>query len=151
MNLESASTAARLAGWVTALILAAAAAGCAGGPGPHPIPLGASCATCGMEIQDLHFACERVAGAEARFYDSIECLLKDTNARRDAAAYLPDYDRKTLHGADSLWIVKGRFPTPMDGGLAAFSSRPAADQIASQTQGLVLSWGEVLKPASETP
>jgi nitrous oxide reductase accessory protein NosL len=111
-----------------------ALASCARPAGPPPIRLGAPCVACGMEIQDLRFACERGAGSEWRVYDSIECLLREP-AR--GGAWLADYDSRALHAADSMWVVRGDFPSPMGGGLAAFLDRSAADQVAARTRGRV--------------
>jgi nitrous oxide reductase accessory protein NosL len=122
-----------------ALALLVAVIGCARSAGPVPIRLGTPCASCGMEVQDLRFACERFREREARVYDSIECLLMDNPSPGDVV-YLPDYDSRALRPAGSLWIVKGRFPTPMSGGLAAFASRSSADDVASRTEGRVTRW-----------
>ncbi len=129
----------------TALVLLAAllAPGCAGRPGPPSIALGTPCAACGMDVADLRFACESETGGRYRVYDSVECLIRDGVRPTRGPVYLADYDGKTLHSADSLWIVKGAFPTPMDGGLAAFRNRAAADEVASASRGRVRRWSEV--------
>lgn len=112
-------------------------AGCAPPAGPPPIARGAPCATCGMEVGDLRFACERAADRDWRVYDAIECLLADSSTRAGGPVFLTDYDRETLHAAESLWVVKGEFPSPMGGGFAAFRVRGAADSIAAATRGRV--------------
>ena len=122
---------------------------CARPAGPPPIALGTPCAACGMEIQDLRFACERQAGEAWRVYDSIECLLGDGSAA--GRVYLADYDRKTLHHADSLWVVRGGFPSPMGGGYAAFLERPAAEEIAGATRGRVGRLGDFAGAARVAP
>ena len=113
-------------------LMLAALASCAA-RGPKPIAVGAECAACGMSIGDLRFACERQAGGWSQ-YDSIECLLDD---KKPGPIWLADYDTQTLAPAESLWVVKGNFPSPMGGGLAAFRSRAAADRVASETGGRV--------------
>ena len=120
-----------------ALALALLAGGCSRPAGPAPIALGTACATCGMEVQDLKFACERAAAGSWRVYDSIECLLSDPEVRSAEGVFLADYDRRALHRADSLWVVRGEFASPMGGGLAAFLDLPAADSIAAATRGRV--------------
>jgi len=98
-----------------------------------------------MEVQDLRFACERAVGRTWRAYDSIECLLRDATSRPGAAggvpgisgAWLADYDSRTLHAADSLWVVRGEFASPMGGGFAAFLDLAAADSVAAATRGRV--------------
>lgn len=121
----------------------AALVGACAPAGPPPIRTGAECAACGMPIEDLRFACtRRDPGARKspwRVYDSIECLAREWkpgNAVRDA--YAADYDQARLHRADSLWVVKGSFPSPMGGGLAAFLDRDAARAVADQTRGVVM-------------
>jgi hypothetical protein len=132
----------------TAAVVAALAlsiAGCARPAGPPTIALGTPCVACGMEVRDLRFACERDAGDRWRVYDSIECLIRDAAAApaeavrgpRFGAAWLSDYDRQTLHAADSLWVVRGEFASPMGGGFAAFLDLAAADSIAAATRGRV--------------
>lgn len=121
------------------LVLAAFAAGCGSTPagGPPPIALGTKCDNCGMRVQDLKFASEREVGKGWRKYESIECLIADLQKTPGGTVYLPDHDTQTLHPADSVWVVKGSFPTPMGGGYAAFLDRAAADTIAAHSEGRV--------------
>jgi nitrous oxide reductase accessory protein NosL len=121
----------------TAVMLLALLAGCGAPAGPRPIAHGTPCARCGMEVRDLRFACERAEGKGWRVYDAIECLLADPPTAASGRAYLSDYDRQSLHAADSLWVVKGEFASPMGGGFAAFLSLAAADSIAAVTRGRV--------------
>jgi nitrous oxide reductase accessory protein NosL len=116
------------------LLAAALAIGCAGPQGPRPIPLGADCDACGMAIHDLHYACENERDGRYRFYDSIECLIR---ARPGARAWLTDYDSRSLHAADSMWVVHAEIPSPMGGGFAAFADRAAAEEIARARAGRV--------------
>ncbi len=127
-------------GWIAflvALSLALVTTDCGRRAGPLPIARGTPCATCGMKADDLAFACERQVGRGWRVYDAIECLIGDAVETPGGAAFLADYDTETLHAADSLWVVKGSFPTPMGGGYAAFLARAAADSIATRTAGRV--------------
>ncbi|MBI5838171.1 MAG: nitrous oxide reductase accessory protein NosL [Candidatus Eisenbacteria bacterium] len=149
---------ARCAALLLACGIAFPLAGCGSRPaGPRPIARGTPCAACGMEIQDLRLACERIQDGEVRCYDAIECLVREE--RQLAAApgsgrapgairhYLPDYDQSALHAADSMWVVQGHFPTPMGGGLAAFLDRRAAEDLAAQTGGRVQAWPQFLAAA----
>jgi nitrous oxide reductase accessory protein NosL len=118
-----------------ALVLATLlASGCARTAGPPPIRAGATCAGCGMPVTDLRFACEREDARGYLVFDAIECLLRQSG---EGAVYLTDYDSKSLHVTDSIWVVKGTFPSPMGGGLAAFVDRAAAEAVAQQTSGRV--------------
>jgi hypothetical protein len=113
-------------------------AGCAGSSGPPPITIGTPCFACGMEVRDLRFACGRRAGDDWRVYDAIECLMRDASpAPGTADTWLADYDTRALYAADSVWVVRGAFASPMGGGLAAFRGRAAADSIAAMTSGRV--------------
>jgi nitrous oxide reductase accessory protein NosL len=127
-------------------LLALAAAGCARRAGPPPISPDAVCAACGMQTSDLRFACEREVDGHWRAYDSIECMARDPVA---GPAFLADYDTRTLHPADSLWVVKGSFPSPMGGGYAAFRSRAVADRIAAATSGFVGRFASATPPQRE--
>ena len=115
--------------------LTAVLVGCAGSGGPRPIAAGMTCARCGMSIEDLRFACERERDGDYRVYDSIECLLGDGVS--SARAWLADYDTRTLHAAESTWVVRGDLPSPMGGGFVAFLDRAAADDIAAVRHGQV--------------
>lgn len=122
---------------VVCLAAALALGGCRAGDGPPPIDPHAACAKCGMTASDLHLACEARAGRAWHTYDSIECALRDTRVTAVAELYLADYDAQTLHRADSMWVVRGHFPTPMGGGYAAFATRQGADDLAAETHGTV--------------
>lgn len=118
-----------------ACVLAAIAlGGCAPAGGPRPIATGTPCAACGMEIEDLRYACEDERAGRYRFFDAIECLLRTEPAGQ---AWLADYDHKSLHAAESLWVVQARIPSPMGGGYVAFLDRAAAEEIATSRQGRI--------------
>ena len=115
------------------LLLVLLLAGCSSGP-PH-IKAGTACARCGMAVAEMRFACESRQGDAWKTYDSIECLIASGGA--NAASWLMDYDTRTLHAADSMWVVHGSFPTPMGGGYAAFLDKGAANEVAARTHGSV--------------
>ena len=105
---------------IAALLLVA---GCAGSGGPPPIAIGTPCTACGMEVQDLRFACERRTDGGWHVYDAIECLMRDAGNSPAAPSvtndtWLADYDTRALHAADSVWVVRGAFASPMGGGFA---------------------------------
>lgn len=122
--------------------------GCARPAGPPPIVIHTPCALCGMEIQDVRFACERMDGKVWRVYDAIECLLRELHGAPATTVWLPDYDRQTLHRTDSMWVVKGEFASPMGGGFAAFLDRAAAEAVAGETRGRI---GRLSEFAGGTP
>jgi nitrous oxide reductase accessory protein NosL len=96
-----------------------------------------------MGIEDLRFAAELRSGGAWKAYDDIACLLRDARADRAAPVWLADHDTRALHAADSMWVVRGEFPTPMSGGMAAFLDRAAADEVAAQTRGTVTRFAAV--------
>ena len=102
-----------------------------------------------MEIHDARFACERRLAGRWRVYDSIECLLRDTGESPGGAAWLADYDGRSLHAADSMWIAQGEFPSPMGGGYAAFLDSAAAGDVAGASSGSVARLAELLAAARE--
>ena len=120
-----------------AIVAALALAGCGASDRPPRLSSGLRCEACGMDLGDLRFASSRRAGGGWQSYDSIECLVRDAAAKPGGAVWLPDYDQAALHPADSMWVVKGSFPTPMGGGLAAFLDRATADSVAALTNGRV--------------
>jgi len=122
--------------WLLAIAALLPALGCAAEGRPR-VSLGDRCAACSMDIADLRFAAARQVGGRWRAYDAIECLIRDAAAAPGGPAWLSDYDSRTLHPADSMWVVKGEFPSPMSGGFAAFSERAAAEQVATETRGRV--------------
>lgn len=117
------------------------AVGCAPSTGAPAIAFGTPCAVCGMEVRNLRFACERSRDGHWHVYDSIECLIRDAGPAAASPApgtvWLSDYDGQALHAADSLWVVRGEFPSPMGGGFAAFIDLAAADSVAAATRGRV--------------
>ena len=112
-------------------------AGCGRNRGVARVDVGAPCAACGMPVRNLQFACVRGLDGRHRSFDAIECLLREGALRRGETAHLADYDTGGLHAADSVWVVRGEFPSPMGAGLAGFIDRAAADQIAAETHGRV--------------
>lgn len=130
-----------------ALVAALAPAGCARrADGPVPIATGTPCVVCGMNVQDLRYACEDYSSGRFRVYDSIECLLKA--APPGERAWLADWDSRQLVARDSVWVVHGDLPSPMGGGYAAFRDRAAADEVAAARRGVVTSGSALGTPAT---
>jgi nitrous oxide reductase accessory protein NosL len=138
----------RRAGGVLTALAWTTCLGCAAAQGPPPIHAGSACATCGMEVGSLRFACERRSDGAWRVFDSIECLARDTRSAADV--WISDYDTATLHAADSMWVVRGDIPSPMGGGLAAFIERASADEVAASSHGRVMRF-ETLDALAERP
>ena len=88
-----------------------------------------------MPIEDLRYACEADQAGALRVYDSIECLLRAVPP--PSRTWLADYDTRTLHPADSIWVVQADIPSPMSGGYAAFADPAVAAEIAASRNGRV--------------
>ena len=86
---------------------------------------------------DLRFAASREVEGRWRAYDAIECLLTDRARRPGGPAWLSDYTTKALRPEKELWVLRGDFPSPMGGGLAAFATRAEAESLAFATDGVV--------------
>ncbi|HEX7076830.1 MAG TPA: hypothetical protein VF363_00235 [Candidatus Eisenbacteria bacterium] len=145
----AARAAARAAAVLVPLALAGSLPGCVRAPesGAPRVALGTPCATCGMEVRDLRYACASRRGGTVRVYDSIECALRG-GAESAAAVYVADFDTGGLHAADSLWVVRADLPTPMGGGYVAFLDRRPADRVAAARAGRV---GRLRDFLAETP
>jgi len=122
---------------LVALTAALAFAGCSAEVAPPLIHTGTPCAYCGMEADDLHFACVRASGGTWRVYDAIGCMMREAPEASPRTIYLPDHERYRLHRADSMWVVHGEFQTPMPGAFAAFFDRAEADTFAAAHRGVV--------------
>src|SRR5262245_30265993 len=125
-------------------LLAVLGAGCAKKIGPPPIADDAVCARCEMDAGNRRFACERREKDKWLVYDSIECLRGDDPTAAAMTVWLADYDKKTLHRADSMWVVSGALTTPMGGGLAAFLDRASADTVANAAHGAMMRWDQLV-------
>jgi nitrous oxide reductase accessory protein NosL len=122
---------------IAALTAVLALAGCSAEVAPPLIHTGTPCAYCGMEAEDLHFACVRASGGTWKVYDAVGCMMRDAPGASPRSVYLPDHERYRLHRADSMWVVHGEFQTPMPGGFAAFLVRAEADTFAAAHRGEV--------------
>ena len=144
--MTSPTRAARLAALLGTLVTAA---GCGDARSPLPVTVvGATCASCGMEVRNPRYMAASVEAGRVRPYDSIECAMKETGpARAGRLLYLADYASGGLHRADSLWVVRARIPSPMGAGLAAFLDRAEAERIAAARDGTVSPGSVLFGPA----
>jgi len=67
--------------------------------------------------RDVRFAGELRSGTAWKAYDDLGCLLRAAREDRSAPVWLTDYDTRTLHAADSLWVVK------------AFAAHPDGERV----------------------
>jgi len=146
-----------LSAWILPFVLVTigVVGGCSRRDGPPSIRIGAPCETCGMSVEERRFACVRRAEDRDHRYDSIECLILDERFASEPFAsgslFLADYDDGALRPADSVWVVKGDFPSPMGGGLAAFASLEGARDVMARTRGQVGRLDEIARVVRARP
>lgn len=115
---------------------------------PEPVEISLNedtCSQCRMALSGRRFAAEAVSsGGHVEFFDDIGCLARWVARRRPPAStglFVMDY-RETgwLRAEEAAYVVSKRLPTPMSYGIAAFESRSAAHDLATETGGSITSW-----------
>ena len=107
------------------------------------------CTYCRMAISEKRYAAEFIdKQGEAYKFDDLECMRNHVQSKHigqnDATWFVVDFESKQwLHGQQSSFVQSARFKTPMSGGMVALKDRTRAEQVASQTQGSVMSFAEV--------
>ena len=104
------------------------------------------CAFCGMLISEERFATAMAAAGQAQVFDDLGCLLR-ARARDSGTAtriWVHDETSGQWLEAQRAWFVRSReVPTPMGGGLVAFSTKNAAEQFAREVHGTVVRFAEL--------
>ncbi len=138
---------------------------------PRPVRIGVDvCPYCFMTVVDGRFVAQVVVETGKYYnYDSIECLADHVNGYaaygptvrvKPKEWYLADYAassgrKAVLKDAEKMVVVHHpRIRTPMGGGLAAFSTRAAAEAFvrAHRLKGArFYTWREILKEGKEHP
>ena len=138
---------------LSALLLASAACG-ARADGPPEIQVDrTACGHCRMLVSEPQYAAAyRAPGGEALVFDDIQCLLDAAGKEagplrvwfRDAAG------DAWIDGAAAVFVRSLSLRTPMNGGIAAYRTRSAAEQAATRDRGrLVLSFEELRTSAGD--
>ncbi|HRN18186.1 MAG: nitrous oxide reductase accessory protein NosL [Trueperaceae bacterium] len=124
------------------------------------------CPYCNMTIVDLRFTAQVVTPTGLVLnYDAIECLADHLAGHGPVPplveeVYVADRQASTreaavlLPAAEAVLLHHPRLRTPMGGGLAAFTSKEAAEAFATAqryTGAELLGWAEVLERAAMTP
>lgn len=120
------------------------------------------CAACGMIISDERYAAGLVykgdnGGAETLLFDDAgEMIASEAKApnRMVLRRWVKDADTRQWLNADEAWLVRSeRIVTPMATGVAAFSTRAAAearaDSIAAQRYSAMLAAARAQRRATE--
>ena len=137
------------------LALMLAACGVAG-----PVALGwgtDACRHCHMTLADRRFGAEVITThGRALPFDDAGCAANhlvagETPATEVGSVWVIDYNRPdTLISAATATFVRSEgFGTPMGSGVVALADRAAAERLAAERQGTLLTWPEVLALASE--
>ena len=138
------------AAWCLFLVLTA----CGGEPQPVPIVYDEdACSHCRMAVSQPAFAAELVTpGGQVELFDDLGCLaawLREHPPPAGSGLFVADYESHDWFAApDATYLVSPELPTPMGSGLAAFHDRSAAETLAAQLGGRLLTWEEVLTEAA---
>ena len=131
---------------VSALLL-----GCGGesADAPPTVLLGESiCAECGMILSDERFATATIIdgerGPEARLFDDFNCQAIYESSHLEepiVARWSHDYTtRAWLHTEHAVFVRSPRLMAPMASDVAAVSSRSAAEALAKDVEGEILTF-----------
>ncbi|CAM3644824.1 hypothetical protein FSS13T_01870 [Flavobacterium saliperosum S13] len=117
---------------------------------PKPIKLNSdSCDNCKMTISNGKFGAELITEKGRHYkFDDISCMVKFAKSGTSVPAkafYVNDYlQDNTLIAADKAFYLKdGTINSPMRGNIAAFSSKPEAEQYQTKLNAAPSSWDEI--------
>lgn len=100
------------------------------------------CAFCGMLISEERFAAALITtNGETKTFDDIGCLLHDLTERDHSTVHVWVHDYgsgRWLKAQHAVFVRSREVPTPMGGGLFAFSTQEAAEQFAHDMHGTVV-------------
>lgn len=111
-----------------------------------------ACDYCRMTVVDSRFAAQLITQAgKAYRFDDPGCLRGFVTSGRISdkeirSAWVNDYDNpeSVLNGRSAFFVASEHIKAPMNGGLAAFASRPSADTAQKAWGGRVEMWDEVV-------
>jgi copper chaperone NosL len=110
-----------------------------------------TCASCGMLISEERFAAALTTSTgETRTYDDLGCVLHDLTERDRSMAHVWVHDHDSgrwLQAQRAVFVRSHEVPTPMGGGLFAFSTQEAAERFAHDVHGTVVRFEQL----SSTP
>lgn len=126
------------------------------GPTPPTIHYGEDlCDFCGMIINDERYAAGYVTReGEDYVFDDIGNMFRHHLQKQAevTAFFVHNYDDKAWIRAESAYYVRSsKLTTPMQSGLAAYSSSEKAKALAAEVQGEMLTFDQLLAYYRETP
>ncbi len=119
---------------------------------PEPIKYGTDvCHTCKMTLMDSKFGAELVTKKGKVYkFDDMRCFFNYYNSGFEPAdtyahILVTDYADagKLIDGLNAFYVSSPEIRSPMDGQVAAFSSKATMDSFKKQWNGIYLTWGEV--------
>jgi copper chaperone NosL len=120
---------------------------------PQPIKVGSdACHFCKMIISDNRFGAE-ILTQKGKVYkfDYIACLLDFSKAQKQsldkAGYYFVEFEAKhdLLKSSESFLLKSDELKSPMNGNIAAFSSKQKLETALSKYKGQAFEWNELLK------
>jgi copper chaperone NosL len=120
---------------------------------PQALKIGSdNCAFCKMVISDNRFGGEIVTPKGKIYkFDDIQCILafvkSETESFKEASFYFTDFDTKheLLKSSESFLLQSDKLKAPMNGNMAAFSSRQNLEQALTTLSGQEVKWSALLK------
>ena len=112
-----------------------------------------TCAFCGMLISEERFAAALTSvTGDTESFDDVGCLLHILTRpdRSGARVWVHDYrSGRWLEAPHAVFVHGDDVPTPMGGGLLAFSTQEAAEQFAREVHGTVLRFDQLSSTMEE--
>ena len=100
-----------------------------------------TCAFCGMLISEERFAAAlTTATGDTKTFDDLGCLVHDLAGQDHSTVRVRVHDYgsgRWLEAPHAVFVRSDDVPTPMGGGLFAFSTQEAAEQFAREVHGTV--------------
>ena len=120
-----------------------------------PVEIEASemCSYCKMAISEKRYAAEFIdKEGEAYKFDDLGCMKEFLHTKKlgqnvPQYYFAVDYESKRWLPAHLASFVRSsQFKTPMSGGIVALREKTRAEQLAHDTQGIVMTFAEVFGP-----
>lgn len=135
---------------LTATVILAASASAAYAMAPVEIlPEADECAMCRMAVETPRLAAELVTtGGDVRKFDEIACMadfVREHRLRPDSirAAFVHDLESGQWMPLASARLFRSAYPTPMGGGVIAFSKADAAKRLAGKYRPTPVRWTDL--------
>ncbi len=121
---------------------------------PEPIKVGTdTCYYCKMTITDARFGAELVTKKSKLYkFDDVHCVLsflqaKTVEENNISGIYLTDFSNgnQLVKATDALLLQSEDLRSPMNGNVAAFSSKDSMKKIMEKYKGRQTTWSELVK------